>query len=158
MSDQSEQLKKNFLEQWIRLAFVLLYIVVFGILWDLIAIVILVVIILQSIYRVFAVENNSHLLTFSEGLTNFLWKILRYVLYLSDEKPIDFDAFFTRESGSGRTTSEAEEPDEDDENDSATQRPVKKNDSDDDVLADISFTRAADDDDETDSGEDNKRD
>ncbi len=155
MSDQSEQLKKNFLEQWIRLAFVLLYIVVFGILWDLIAIVILVVIILQSIYRVFAVENNSHLLTFSEGLTNFLWKILRYVLYLSDEKPIDFDAFFTKESGSSGTSSEFEDAEEDE---SATQRPVRKNDSDDDVLADISFTRADDDDDETDSDEDNKRD
>ena len=41
-----------------------------------------------------AAENNDTLRTFSEGLGNFLLKVLNYVLYLSDEKPIDFDAFF----------------------------------------------------------------
>jgi len=95
MSDQSEQIKKNFLAQWIRLAFVALYVVVFALLWRFIAILVLVVIILQSLYRVFAAENNSTLLTFSDGLGNFLLKVLKYVLYLSDEKPIDFDAFFS---------------------------------------------------------------
>jgi CBS domain containing-hemolysin-like protein len=154
MSDQSEQIKKNFLEQWIRLAFVLLYIVVFGILWDLIAIVILVVIILQSIYRVFAVENNSHLFTFSEGLTNFLWKILRYVLYLSDEKPIDFDAFFTKEPASKNTSADAEVYEEDEAEMPSSGR--KRNDADDDVLADISFTRV--DDDDADDDQDKKPD
>jgi len=94
MNEQGEQIKKNFLEQWIRLAFVLLYIIVFGLLWRFIAVLLLVVIILQSLHRVVAAENNNALLTFSEGLGNFLLKVLQYVLYLSDEKPIDFDAFF----------------------------------------------------------------
>ncbi len=94
MNEQGEQIKKNFLEQWVRLAFVVLYIIVFGLLWPFIALLLLVVIILQSLHRVIAAENNSTLLTFSEGLGNFLLKVLHYVLYLSDEKPIDFDAFF----------------------------------------------------------------
>ncbi len=139
MSDQSEQIKKNFLAQWIRLAFVALYVVVFALLWRFIAILVLVVIILQSLYRVFAAENNSTLLTFSEGLGNFLLKVLKYVLYLSDEKPIDFDAFFSGSQVEDNGDSQSEGDVEAEVANDEEERPQAAKVSDDDVFADISF-------------------
>lgn len=157
MNDQGEQIKKNFLDQWIRLAFVVLYIIVFGLLWRFIAVLLLVVIILQSLHRVIAAENNGTLLTFSEGLGNFLLKVLNYVLYLSDEKPIDFDAFFGQKNDAPET--QEDKVDSSNEEASSVSEPVEeelesadeaddviKSDSaasesaDDDVFADISFT------------------
>lgn len=156
MNEQGEQIKKNFLEQWIRLAFVLLYIIVFGILWRFIAVLLLVVIILQSLHRVVAAENNNALLTFSEGLGNFLLKVLQYVLYLSDEKPIDFDAFFAPKDGKTANTSEpTEEKPAESKNveetvtaEDAGQESVS--DAEDDVFADISFTEQSEDTDDED--------
>lgn len=163
MNEQGEQIKKNFLEQWIRLAFVVLYIIVFGLLWRFIAVLLLVVIILQSLHRVIAAENNSTLLTFSEGLGNFLLKVLHYVLYLSDDKPIDFDAFFsqkkTKPEESGAAAAEEVSPHSKDaapppaaEEVSEAASPVNaaseaKADisSEDDVFADISFTEQTED-------------
>lgn len=151
MSEQGEKLKKNFLDQWIRLVFVVLYIIVFGLLWRFIAGLMLVVIILQSLHRVIAVENNNTLLTFSEGLGNFLLKVLNYVLYLSDEKPIDFDSFFgqikdtshSSEESAAKPENVAAEPEllpEEDVVESSADTSLKSGNSVDDVFADISFT------------------
>jgi hypothetical protein len=166
MNDQGEQIKKNFLQQWIRLAFVALYIIVFGLLWRFIAVLLLVVIILQSLHRVIAAENNSTLLTFSEGLGNFLLKVLHYVLYLSDDKPINFDAFFSQKN----EKPEAEEgdlfePETDTEVADDTPEANVENEAEaaasqsaaeDDVFADISFTEQAEEADE--KQDDNKDD
>lgn len=164
MNEQGEQIKKNFLQQWIRLAFVVLYIIVFGLLWRFIAILLLVVIILQSLHRVIAAENNSNLLAFSEGLGNFLLKVLQYVLYLSDDKPIDFDAFFSHKNKNPESA--AEEPTQPKanvagknvtaESEAASKTANMANETDsvntqkasaseDDVFADISFTEKTDD-------------
>ncbi len=172
MNDQGEQIKKNFLQQWIRLAFVALYIIVFGLLWRFIAILLLVVIILQSLHRVIAAENNSTLLTFSEGLGNFLLKVLHYVLYLSDDKPINFDAFFSQKHEKPKA---AEEDLSESENDAAVETeaatevagdtPETNIESEaeaaasqgaveDDVFADISFTEQTEESDE--NQDDNK--
>ncbi len=169
MNEQGEQIKKNFLQQWIRLAFVVLYIIVFGLLWRFIAVLLLVVIILQSLHRVIAAENNSSLLTFSEGLGNFLLKVLHYVLYLSDDKPIDFDAFFSQTNNSSKVTEEMPpQPEDAEDNISASSEAVSPSTSEsyadsvaedvdtqavsedkaseDDVFADISFTEKVNDD------------
>jgi len=159
MNEQGEKIKKNFLEQWIRLAFVVLYIIVFGLLWRFIVVLLLVVIILQSLHRVIAAENNSTLLTFSEGLGNFLLKVLHYVLYLSDEKPINFDAFFGHKNEKTETAEEdlsqaediivdtevvsEEEPESNAGGNDETDTPQST--SQDDVFADISFTEQAED-------------
>lgn len=179
MNDQGEQIKKNFLDQWIRLAFVVLYIIVFGLLWRFIAILLLVVIILQSLHRVIAAENNSTLLTFSEGLGNFLLKVLNYVLYLSDDKPIDFDAFFSSkndkaESSKAQASEESAAQTEDTVVESAVEEPAieaeaaiesepeaagQENAPADDVFADISFTEQTEDsaDDAEDEDEQSKK-
>jgi hypothetical protein len=138
MSDQSEQIKKNFLAQWIRLAFVALYVVVFALLWRFIAILVLLVFILQSLYRIFAAENNRALLTFSEGLSNFLLKVLKYVLYLSDEKPINFDDFFSASHNENKNESQSNEDVETEVSASKADRPRAENVSD-DVFDDIIF-------------------
>jgi hypothetical protein len=168
MNEQGEQIKKNFLEQWIRLAFVLLYIIVFGLLWRFIAILLLVVIILQSLHRVIAAENNSTLLTFSEGLGNFLLKVLQYVLYLSDEKPIDFDAFFGKDSGKTKTAEESAIQPEDvaqasfeaeqEAAEESAQAPKAASSGEDDVFADISFTQQAEESDEAGDDENDEED
>ncbi|MBN4053316.1 DUF4389 domain-containing protein [Haliea sp. AH-315-K21] len=177
MNEQSEQIKKNFLDQWIRLAFVVLYIIVFGLLWRFIAILLLVVIILQSLHRVVAAENNNTLLTFSEGLGNFLLKVLHYVLYMSDDKPIDFDAFFGQKNPKAENSTQAteensaqseeaeevieeaelvaEEGSEVDDED-ATVSAKQTSAADDDVFADISFTEQTEDSTGNDSDEDNQ--
>ncbi len=146
MNEQGEQIKKNFLQQWIRLAFVVLYIIVFGLLWRFIAVLLLVVIILQSLHRVIAAENNSTLLTFSEGLGNFLLKVLHYVLYLSDDKPIDFDAFFSQTNKNSKAEeAESSQSEANSANDTEAANPdivdtQKASEDADDVFADISFT------------------
>lgn len=161
MNDQGEQIKKNFLDQWIRLAFVVLYIIVFGLLWRFIASLLLVVIILQSLHRVIAAENNSTLLTFSEGLGNFLLKVLNYVLYLSDDKPIDFDAFFSNKNDKAESnvseeaedsaeqaeesTTESAVVEEEASTDTEPESATPSNAPSDDVFADISFTEQAED-------------
>ncbi|MDG2089800.1 MAG: DUF4389 domain-containing protein [Gammaproteobacteria bacterium] len=166
MNDQGEQIKKNFIEQWIRLAFVVLYIIVFGLLWRFIAVLLLVVIILQSLHRVIAAENNPTLLTFSEGLGNFLLKVLNYVLYLSDEKPIDFDSFFGHKEGDSISLEESAEesgeesaakpedvavqpesepePEPETADEDSIETSAQSSDAADDVFADISFTDQAD--------------
>jgi len=170
MNDQGEQIKKNFIEQWIRLAFVVLYIIVFGLLWRFIAVLLLVVIILQSLHRVIAAENNPTLLTFSEGLGNFLLKVLNYVLYLSDEKPIDFDSFFGHKEGDSISLEESAEESGEESGEESAAKPedvavqpesepepepetadedsietsAQSSDAADDVFADISFTDQAD--------------
>ncbi len=172
MNDQGEQIKKNFLQQWIRLAFVVLYIIVFGLLWRFIAILLLVVIILQSLHRVIAAENNSTLLTFSEGLGNFLLKVLHYVLYLSDDKPINFDAFFSQKNEKPEAAEEDLSEPEDDavsETDaevagdtpeanveSEAEAAASQSSAEDDVFADISFTEQAEESDENQDNNDNK--
>jgi hypothetical protein len=154
MNEQGEQIKKNFLQQWIRLAFVVLYIIVFGLLWRFIAILLLVVIILQSLHRVIAAENNSNLLAFSEGLGNFLLKVLQYVLYLSDDKPIDFDAFFSQKNKNPESAAEeaaqpkadvaAEAVNKTANTGHSTEAVNTQRASEDDVFADISFTEKTD--------------
>lgn len=166
MNDQGEQIKKNFLQQWIRLAFVALYIIVFGLLWRFIAVLLLVVIILQSLHRVVAAENNSTLLTFSEGLGNFLLKVLHYVLYLSDDKPINFDAFFSQKNEKPEAEEDdLSEPETDTEVADDTPEANVENEAEaaasqsaaeDDVFADISFTEQAEEADE--KQDDNKDD
>lgn len=161
MNEQSEQIKKNFLDQWIRLAVVALYIIAFALLWPLIATVLLVLIILQSLHRVIASENNKTLLAISDGMSNLLFKILQYVLYLSDEKPIDFEAFFSRkyqdDSAGEETAAESFENDRGAAQTKTASRNADKNntetatDTTDDVFADISFTEKDADLDEDDS-------
>tara|TARA_R110000772_G_scaffold118068_8_gene223685 strand:+ start:1936 stop:2427 length:492 start_codon:yes stop_codon:yes gene_type:complete len=149
MNEQSEQIKKNFLEQWIRLAFVALYIIAFSLLWPLIAAALLVLIILQSLHRVIASENNQTLLTVCDALGNFLFKILQYVLYLNDEKPIDFEAFFSK-NGQEESSDHAEFKSEEKSKNDRKARSENVADTTDDVFADISFTEKADDDAEDD--------
>ena len=152
MNDKSEQLKKNFLDQWIRLAFVALYVVVFALLWRFIALLLLVVIILHSLYKVIAAENNSHLLVFSEGLCNVLLTVLQYVLYLSDEKPIDFDAFFSKKETSQaeatQSGAEAVAPAKTADQPADEKPKTDARQADDDVFDDISFTDRPDADDD----------
>ncbi|MFL2840317.1 MAG: DUF4389 domain-containing protein [Pseudohongiellaceae bacterium] len=155
MNEQSEQIKKNFLGQWIRLAFVVLYIIVFGLLWPFIALLLLGVIILQSLYRVMSAKNNSTLSNFSEGLVDFLLKVMQYVLYISDEKPIDFDALDFRQKNDKtdidvhQTTEDSvfksgepiEEKDlKSEEESGATEAAKPSSGSEGDVFSDISFT------------------
>ena len=173
MNEQGEQIKKNFLDQWIRLAFVVLYIIVFGLLWRFIAVLMLVVIILQSLHRVIAAENNRTLLTFSEGLGNFLLKVMNYVLYLSDDKPIDFDAFFNRNDKTENNASqaseesapqtedivveaEAEEEEPELETENSSKATTQATASSDDVFADISFTEQTEDPTDNADGEDDQ--
>lgn len=156
MNEQSEQIKKNFLEQWIRLAFVALYIIAFALLWPLIAAALLVLIILQSLHRVIASTNNKTLLNICDGLGNFLFKILQYVLYLNDEKPIDFEAFFSKTAEDNERAKQADDESEvtvasavmseSAKKDAGKSTPKPDQNEADDVFADISFTEKTDDD------------
>ncbi len=150
MSEQGEQIKKNFLEQWIRLAYVALYVVVFAFLWPLVALALAVLIILQSLYRVIAAENNETLLAISKVLGNFLFLVLEYVLYINDEEPIDFAVFFTKKvkssdsdqvaPNSAESSPQANVPEQNVEPDAQESSEKTA----DDVFADISFTEQPD--------------
>ncbi|NKB31859.1 MAG: DUF4389 domain-containing protein [Pseudomonadales bacterium] len=109
MSEELDEIVDNLREpnSWIRVLFMIAFAVV---LYLIIAPVILVIMIAQALFSLIAGEANSNLKDFSGALAQYIYQILKFLLYGSEDKPFPFSDFPSvgdddgnDESGSSKT-------------------------------------------------------
>ena len=84
----NEEIKKNLknTNAWLRLIFMVLFIFLYSI-----AIMVLwVVVFLQIVFNLFTASPNSKILPFSSQLSKYIYEILLYLSFNSEEKPFPF--------------------------------------------------------------------
>jgi len=85
----SSEIKQNMKQQttWVR-GF---YIVVFAFIYSIAEIVLAAVVFFQFLTTLFTGERNERLLAFGNNLGTFIYQVIRYLTYNSDDKPFPFD-------------------------------------------------------------------
>ena len=73
-------------QTWLRGIFMIL----FGIIYSMTEVIVFVVILLQFFFVVFTGRQNIRLKEFGEGLSIFVYQIMSYWTYNSEEKPFPF--------------------------------------------------------------------
>ncbi len=73
---------------WLRLVFM----VVFYVLGSVASFVVFVVIVLGFLWRLFTGETNQQLRRAGQSIASYIYQIIRYLTFNSDEKPYPFDA------------------------------------------------------------------
>ena len=83
-----EELKENILQpsQWIRV----LYMVLFFIICWVIEIVLIVVVIGQALFSIITGKDNENLRSFGKSLSYYIYQILQFLTYNSEQKPFPF--------------------------------------------------------------------
>lgn len=94
------ELKRNVRrrETWQRLLFILL----FGFIYTVAEIVVAATIVLQFGFELFTAARNRNLLELGASLSRYVYEILRYVTYNSDQRPFPF-APWPAPEGASRT-------------------------------------------------------
>ena len=84
----SSELKQNLSakQTWLRGVFIL----IFAVIYSVAEIVMWFVVLFQFIATLFAGKTNDRLLTFGAQLSTFIYQILQYITYNSDERPFPF--------------------------------------------------------------------
>ncbi len=72
---------------WLRLVFM----VVFYVLGSVASFVVSVVIVLGFLWRLFTAETNQQLQRAGQSIASYIYQIIRYLTFNSDEKPYPFD-------------------------------------------------------------------
>lgn len=73
-------------ETWLRA----LYMVLFGVIYNVAEIVLLAVVVLQFLLTLFTGKTNQRLLSFGEALSTFVYQIFRFLTYNTEDKPFPF--------------------------------------------------------------------
>lgn len=84
----TEDIKRELtvVDKWVRLLFIVLYVV----LWRLAELVLAVTVLLQFLWTLFGGSPNPSLRDFGQRLGTWLREIVEYVTYASDERPWPF--------------------------------------------------------------------
>jgi hypothetical protein len=84
----NEQLKSNLTSSrhWLRLVFMLLFAAVL----QLASVVMWVVVIVQFLFSLITGEDNLHLRRFGHSLSTYIYDVLKFLCYSSEEKPFPF--------------------------------------------------------------------
>lgn len=86
MTDKDKKQNPPGSEIWLRGGFILIYALIFGIskiiIWSLV--------LFQFISLLITKETNTQLSLFSKSLSVFVYQLLQYVMFNSDEKPFPF--------------------------------------------------------------------
>ncbi|MGD9109037.1 MAG: DUF4389 domain-containing protein [Gammaproteobacteria bacterium] len=87
----TKKLKSSLLvaDRWIRL----LFMVLFAIVNYFVQIISWLIAAVQFIITIVAGKPNQNLLNLSEGLSGFSFHILKYLMYVTDEKPYPFSSW-----------------------------------------------------------------
>ena len=67
-----------------------LFVILFALIYSVAEIVVVAVVVLQFGFVLISGDRNKKLLDFAAGLTNFMYQILRYVTFNSEDKPFPF--------------------------------------------------------------------
>ena len=91
MSDKKEQIVENLKSKrnWMRVLYMLLY----AMIYSMAEFVIFFVVVFQWICTIATGETNQHLLTFGQSLSTYVYQIMRYLTYNSEEKPFPLSAW-----------------------------------------------------------------
>lgn len=73
-------------ETWIRA----LYVILFAVIYSVAEIVIVAVVVVQFGFVLISGDRNQKLLDFGAGLSKFIYQILQYVTFNSEDKPFPF--------------------------------------------------------------------
>ncbi len=71
---------------WMRGLFMLMFVVISRVA----EVVLWAVVVLQFLFTLFTGRPNARLLAFGQGLSTFIYEILRYLTYNSEERPFPF--------------------------------------------------------------------
>ncbi len=82
-------------DTWIRA----LYVILFALIYSLTEIVIIAVVLVQFGFVLISGERNQKLLDFGAGLSKFIYQILRYATFHSEDKPFPFSDWPSVERG-----------------------------------------------------------
>jgi hypothetical protein len=84
----NEELKSNLLssKHWLRLVFMVL----FAVLLQVVGIIMWVLVILQFVFSLITGRDNSNLREFGQSLSTYIYQILKFLTYNSEEKPFPF--------------------------------------------------------------------
>lgn len=84
----SDELKENFLSPatWIRA----IYMLVFTVIYSIAEILLVAVVIFQFLSRLVFGESNDRLLALGRSLGTFIYQIIQFLTYNSEEKPFPF--------------------------------------------------------------------
>lgn len=84
----NEELKSNLLssKHWLRLVFMVL----FAVLLQVVAIIMWVLVILQFFFSLITGKDNKNLREFGYSLSTYIYQILKFLTYNSEEKPFPF--------------------------------------------------------------------
>ena len=107
MAEEFDEIVDNLREpnSWIRLLFMIAFAVV---LYLIIAPVILVIMIAQALFSLITGSPNSNLKDFSGALAQYIFQILKFLLYGTEDKPFPFADFpSVGDDGSGGSSSGA---------------------------------------------------
>lgn len=87
----SDELKENIKDQstWIRGLYILMYAVIYSVT----EIVIALVVIIQFLFVLMTRQVNEKLLALGANLSTYVYQILSYVTYNSDQRPFPFSDF-----------------------------------------------------------------
>jgi hypothetical protein len=73
-------------ETWVRLLYVLLFVILYGVAEAVLGVIVIV----QFGFKLITHETNDNLLNFSTGLNKYIYKILQFMTFNSNEKPFPF--------------------------------------------------------------------
>ncbi len=76
-------------ETWIRA----LYVILFALIYSVTEIVIVAVVVVQFGFVLISGDRNQKLLNFGAGLSKFIYQILQYVTFNSEDKPFPFSGW-----------------------------------------------------------------
>lgn len=85
-----------------------LYILVFAVIYSIAEIVVAAVVLFQFLSTLFTATKNQRLLDFGNNLTSFIYQVLQYLTFNSDNKPFPFDEW--PGSSEGRSKEHHAEP------------------------------------------------
>ena len=73
-------------ETWFRLLYVLLFVILYGVAEAVLGVIVIV----QFGFKLITHETNDNLLNFSTGLNKYIYGILQFMTFNSNEKPYPF--------------------------------------------------------------------
>jgi len=88
-SSSSDEVKENLKSRstWLRLVFMILFAVLFWVTET----VLMVVALLQFLWKLFSGDTNARLTVFGDNLGRYLYQIVRFLTFNSEEMPFPFD-------------------------------------------------------------------
>lgn len=109
MNEQGEQIKNNFLGQWIRILIMAAYIIVIALLWPFIGALLFVLILIQALFSILTGETNHYVTQTAESLATYFHQILQFLTYTSEIKPFPFAPFPSAKQRAEEAVRDAEE-------------------------------------------------